>query len=103
MLVNTVQGLSIIDKSRQDLMKTYSASYFSALLKLRLPSALPFIFNGLKNISTLALIGAIVAEFFGSQLREWISYILGSRKVCIRHGLGRNFCCSFSWLSVMAL
>ena len=45
MLVNTVQGLSIIDKSRQDLMKTYSASYFQTLLKLRLPSALPFILS----------------------------------------------------------
>ena len=69
MLVNTVQGLSIIDKSRQDLMKTYSASYFQTLLKLRLPSALPFIFNGLKICSTLALIGAIVAEFFGSPIK----------------------------------
>jgi NitT/TauT family transport system permease protein len=69
MLVNTVQGLSIIDKSRQDLMTTYSASYFQTLLKLRLPSALPFIFNGLKICSTLALIGAIVAEFFGSPIK----------------------------------
>ncbi|MEL6678334.1 MAG: ABC transporter permease subunit, partial [Pseudomonadota bacterium] len=36
------------------------------LLKLRLPAAAPFIFNGLKICTTLALIGAIVAEFFGS-------------------------------------
>ena len=69
MLVNTVQGLSIIDKSRQDLMKTYSASYLQTLFKLRLPSALPFVFNGLKICSTLALIGAIVAEFFGSPIK----------------------------------
>jgi NitT/TauT family transport system permease protein len=39
-----------------------------ALLKLRLPTALPFIFNGLKICTTLALIGAIVAEFFGSPI-----------------------------------
>ena len=71
MLVNTVQGLSIIDKSRQDLMKTYSASYLQTLFKLRLPSALPFVFNGLKICSTLALIGAIVAEFLVLQLKEW--------------------------------
>ena len=69
MLVNTVQGLSLIDHSRQDLMHTYSASYLQTLLKLRLPSALPFIFNGLKICSTLALIGAIVAEFFGSPIK----------------------------------
>tara|TARA_B100000945_G_scaffold313089_1_gene308556 strand:- start:1337 stop:1645 length:309 start_codon:yes stop_codon:yes gene_type:complete len=50
-------------------MKTYNASYAQTLFKLRLPSALPFIFNGLKICSTLALIGAIVAEFFGSPIK----------------------------------
>ncbi len=69
MLVNSVQGLELVDHSRQDLMKTYNASYTQTLLKLRLPSALPFIFNGLKICSTLALIGAIVAEFFGSPIK----------------------------------
>ena len=69
MLVNSVQGLELIDQSRQDLMKTYNASYTQTLFKLRLPSALPFIFNGLKICSTLALIGAIVAEFFGSPIK----------------------------------
>ncbi len=69
MLVNSVQGLELIDPSRQDLMRTYNASYTQTLLKLRLPSALPFIFNGLKICSTLALIGAIVAEFFGSPIK----------------------------------
>ena len=69
MLVNSVQGLELIDHSRQDLMKTYNASYTQTLFKLRLPSALPFIFNGLKICSTLALIGAIVAEFFGSPIK----------------------------------
>ena len=69
MLVNSVQGLELVDHSRQDLMKTYNASYMQTLFKLRLPSALPFIFNGLKICSTLALIGAIVAEFFGSPIK----------------------------------
>ena len=69
MLVNSVQGLELIDPSRQDLMRTYNASYSQTLLKLRLPSAMPFIFNGLKICSTLALIGAIVAEFFGSPIK----------------------------------
>ena len=41
-------------------------SYRQALWKLRLPAAAPFVFNGLKISTTLALIGAIVAEFFGS-------------------------------------
>ncbi|WP_375257465.1 ABC transporter permease [Citreimonas sp.] len=66
MLVNTVAGLTDTSAMQRDLMRTYAASWPQTLLKLRLPAALPFIFNGLKICSTLALIGAIVAEFFGS-------------------------------------
>lgn len=68
-LVNTVQGLQASDAMQRDLMRTYAASYPQALMKLRLPAAMPFIFNGLKIATTLALIGAIVAEFFGSPIR----------------------------------
>ncbi|MGB0844778.1 MAG: ABC transporter permease [Alphaproteobacteria bacterium] len=67
-LVNTVQGLAAADHMQKDLMRTYAASYWQSLLKLRLPAAAPFIFNGLKICTTLALIGAIVAEFFGSPI-----------------------------------
>ena len=66
MLVNCVQGLKASEVMQRDLMRTYAASYPQTLIKLRLPTALPFIFNGLKICTTLALIGAIVAEFFGS-------------------------------------
>lgn len=69
MLVNTVQGLQDTDSMQRDLMRTYAAGYWNTLFKLRLPAAMPFIFNGLKIGSTLALIGAIVAEFFGSPIR----------------------------------
>ncbi len=69
MLVNTVQGLASSEVMQRDLMKTYSASYWQTLFKLRLPAAMPFIFNGLKIATTLALIGAIVAEFFGSPIK----------------------------------
>ena len=65
-LVNTVAGLRDTTTMQRDLMRTYGAGYWPTLLKLRLPSAMPFIFNGLKIGTTLALIGAIVAEFFGS-------------------------------------
>ncbi|PRY21542.1 NitT/TauT family transport system permease protein [Aliiruegeria haliotis] len=68
-LVNTVEGLRATDMMQRDLMQTYAASYWQSLLKLRLPAAMPFIFNGLKVATTLALIGAIVAEFFGSPIR----------------------------------
>ena len=69
MLVNTVQGLQDTTSMQRDLMRTYAAGYWRTLLKLRLPAAAPFIFNGLKISMTLALTGAIVAEFFGSPTR----------------------------------
>lgn len=65
-LVNTVAGLKDTSAMQRDLMRTYGAGYWPTLFKLRLPAAMPFIFNGLKIATTLALIGAIVAEFFGS-------------------------------------
>jgi NitT/TauT family transport system permease protein len=66
MLINTVAGLSEASAMQRDLMRTYGATYWQGFWKLRLPAAMPFIFNGLKIATTLALIGAIVAEFFGS-------------------------------------
>lgn len=68
MLVNTVAGLSASNAMERDLMRTYASSYWQTLFKLRLPAAAPFIFNALKINSTLALIGAIVAEFFGTPI-----------------------------------
>ena len=68
MLVNVNAGLAASGALERDLMKTYAASYGETLTKLRLPVALPFVFNGLKINSTLALIGAIVAEFFGTPI-----------------------------------
>jgi NitT/TauT family transport system permease protein len=66
MLVNTLAGLDESDAMQRDLMRSYGASYWRTLWAMRIPVALPFVFNALKINSTLALIGAIVAEFFGS-------------------------------------
>jgi NitT/TauT family transport system permease protein len=66
MLVNTVAGLAAAGHLERDLMRSYGAGYLATLLKLRLPAAMPFVFNALKINSTLALIAAIVAEFFGT-------------------------------------
>jgi NitT/TauT family transport system permease protein len=67
-LVNTVAGLKETTSMQRDLMRTYASGYWQTLWKLRLPAAMPFVFNGLKIASTLSLIGAIVAEFFGSPI-----------------------------------
>ncbi|MGL5117209.1 MAG: ABC transporter permease [Beijerinckiaceae bacterium] len=66
MLVNTVAGLQAAGSLEKDLMRSYGASWFQMLVQLRLPAAGPFIFNALKINATLAMIGAIVAEFFGT-------------------------------------
>ncbi len=66
MLVNTLAGLASTGHMERDLMRTYGAGHWQALAKLRLPAAMPFVFNALKINSTLAMIGAIVAEFFGT-------------------------------------
>ncbi|MDE2297307.1 MAG: ABC transporter permease, partial [Burkholderiales bacterium] len=66
MLVNTLAGLNETGHMERDLMRSYGASYWRTLAALRIPVALPFVFNALKINSTLAMIGAIVAEFFGS-------------------------------------
>ena len=65
-LISTLAGLQASGKLERELMHAYAAGYQRTLLSLRLPAALPFIFNALKVNATLALIGAIVAEFFGS-------------------------------------
>jgi NitT/TauT family transport system permease protein len=66
MLVATLAGLQAAGKLELELMHSYAAGYARTLLDLRLPMAMPFIFSALKVNATLALIGAIVAEFFGS-------------------------------------
>jgi NitT/TauT family transport system permease protein len=66
MLVSTLAGLQASGKLERELMFSYAASYSRTLWSLRLPAATPFMFGALKVNATLALIGAIVAEFFGS-------------------------------------
>jgi NitT/TauT family transport system permease protein len=67
-LINAVAGLAASGHLERDLMKSYGATSFQTLLRLKLPVAMPFIFNALKINATLALIGAIVAEFFGTPI-----------------------------------
>jgi NitT/TauT family transport system permease protein len=68
MLVNTLAGLTAAGAQEKDLMRSYGADWLTTLWRLRLPMALPFVFNALKINATLALIGAIVAEFFGTPI-----------------------------------
>lgn len=66
-LINTLSGLSIIDPQRIDLMRVLLADRWQTFVYVRLPSAAPTVFAGLNVAIVLALTGAIVAEFVGSQ------------------------------------
>jgi NitT/TauT family transport system permease protein len=66
MLLNTARGLKEVNPLQLDLMRSYAATSSRVFLDLRIPSAMPFIFNGLKTGAVLGLISAIVAEFFGA-------------------------------------
>ncbi len=68
MMVNTLTGLAATDRIHLDLMRSLAAGYWRTLIQVRLPNALPFVFNALKINSTFALISAIVAEFFGTPI-----------------------------------
>lgn len=65
-LVNTVKGLQSIDVEALDLFKSLSAGKWNIFTKLRFPTALPYVFSALKISTSLAVIGAIVGEFVGS-------------------------------------
>jgi NitT/TauT family transport system permease protein len=64
-LVNTVRGLTSVDPAALELMASYAAPEREVLRRLRMPSALPFWFTALRIAVTLAVIGAVVGEFFG--------------------------------------
>lgn len=65
MMINTVRGLTLVDPAALELMRSYAASEFQILRRLRLPNALPYMFNAFKVAAALSMIGAVVSEFFG--------------------------------------
>jgi NitT/TauT family transport system permease protein len=67
MVVNAFKGLYSIDRESLELMASLAANPWQVFLKLRLPHSLPYVFTALKVGTTLAMIGALVAEFFNAQ------------------------------------
>ena len=64
-MINVTRGLSQVDPSALELMRSYAASDWAVLAKLRMPNALPYFLTALKVATTLSLIGAVVGEYFG--------------------------------------
>jgi len=67
-LVNTLRGLTSVRPESIELMRSYAASQVDVFRRVRIPSALPFIFTGLKVATVLAMIGAIVGDYFGGSI-----------------------------------
>jgi len=65
--INTVKGLSLADRNQIELMETYAAPQWRITREVRIPTAMPLFFTSLKVVSSLAVIGAIVAEYFGGR------------------------------------
>lgn len=68
-MISTVKGLNSVDYRSLELMRSYAATEMEIFRKLRFPNALPFIFSSLKVATTLAMIGAIVSEYFGGSTK----------------------------------
>ena len=64
-MINVTRGLAQVEPSALELMRSYAASEWTVLRKVRIPNALPFFLTALKVATTLSLIGAIVGEYFG--------------------------------------
>jgi len=64
-MINVLRGLTQVDASALELMRSYAASSLAVMTKVRIPNALPYFLTGLKVGSTLSLIGAVVGEYFG--------------------------------------
>jgi len=64
-LVNTLRGLTSVRPSSIELMRSYACGEWDIFRRVRIPNALPFVFSALKIATVLAMIGAIVADYFG--------------------------------------
>jgi NitT/TauT family transport system permease protein len=64
-LVNTLRGLTSVRPASIELMRSYAAGELEIFRRVRIPTSLPFLFSGLKVATVLAMIGAIVGDYFG--------------------------------------
>jgi NitT/TauT family transport system permease protein len=83
-LISTVRGLTAVSPAALDLMRSYATPELEIFQKLRLPTALPFIFTGLKVCTSLSLIGAIVAEFYGGLMNRSLGTFIANEASQVR-------------------
>ncbi len=73
--VSTLRGLTSVTPQSLELMQSYAATELQIFLKIRLPHSLPMVFPALRACATLAMIGAVVSEFFGGPVKSLGVYI----------------------------
>jgi len=91
-MANVTRGLVQVDASAIELMRSYAASEWTILRKVRIPNALPYFFTALKIATTLSLIGAIIAEYFGGQ-----SLVLG--RIMVQSASALRF--DITWAAIL--
>jgi NitT/TauT family transport system permease protein len=67
-LVNTLRGLTSVRPESLELMRSYAAGQTAVFRRVRIPASLPFVFAALKVASVLAMIGAVVGDYFGGEI-----------------------------------
>ena len=106
--VNTIRGLTSVRPSSIELMRSYAAGEIDIFRRVRFPTALPFIFTALKIATVLAMIGAIVGEYFGGS-PEALGVLINSRNATFdfeEAWAGIGVACAFGiafYLAVAAL
>jgi NitT/TauT family transport system permease protein len=80
-LVNTLRGLTSVRPQDLELMRSYGAGQVEVFRRVRIPTSLPFMFTGLKVATVLAMIGAVVGEYFGGALNAIGVLILSRSRV----------------------
>ena len=80
-LVNTLRGLTSVRPQDLELMRSYGGGQIAIFRRVRIPNALPFMFTGLKVATVLAMIGAVVGEYFGGALNALGVLILARSRI----------------------
>jgi NitT/TauT family transport system permease protein len=76
--IGSLRGLTSVDPRSLELMRSCAASEWQIFWKLRVPNSAPFVFTALRACTTLAMIGAVVSEFFGGRAKSLGVYIKSS-------------------------
>lgn len=102
-LASTLQGLESTPRAAMELFKLYKATTLQIYLKLKIPFAIPWIYNGLRIAMGLSVIGALVGEFIGG---GGLGSLIDSARTQQRSDLvfAAVFCsCALGWILTMSL